>query len=65
MRIVQIEKENILDAVCAHRDKTWLIIVLSSLIPELFQAMAEPHGHRAHTNKKERERERQACHRHP
>lgn len=57
MRIVQIEKENILDAVCAHRDKTWLIIVLSSLIPELFQAVAEPHGHRAHTNKKERERE--------
>lgn len=65
MRLVQTEKENILDATCAHRDKTWLIILLSSLIPELlYQAMAEPHGHRAHTNKK-RERERQACHRHP
>lgn len=45
MRIVQIEKENILDATCAHRDKIWLIILLSSLIPELFQAVAEPHGH--------------------
>lgn len=54
MRIVQMEKENILDGMCAHRGR-WVIILLSSLIPELFQAVAEPYRHLAHTNKKKRE----------
>lgn len=49
------ERKHIPDAIHAHRDKTWLITLLSSLIPELFQAVAEPHRHLAHTQRKKRE----------